>query len=156
MRNNWLNNLIVLIIRNLQLWYMIFSIASMIASLIMKNIVETFFLASFHKFITCKIHLTFLLFSFFRFRINTLPVYWFWKNPITSSWSGPRLNFDKLDQIPSCFELICSNHFLLLHITFSPTQICTSMCSLKWKRFFKEPLLPTKTIKNIINWFISF
>ena len=156
MRNNWLNNLIVLIIRNLHLWYMTFSIASMIASLIMKNIVEMFFLASFHKFITCKIHLTYLLFSSFRFRINTLPVYWFGKNPITSSWSGPRFNFDKLDQIPCYFELICSDHFLLLRITFSPTQICTGMSSLKWKRFFKEPLLPTKTIKNIINWSISF
>ena len=59
-----------------------------------------------------------------------------------SSWLGPHLfifESDKHDQIRPYFELICSNLFISLHITFSPSQICTVMRSSKRWRFFKEP-----------------
>ena len=64
--------------------------------------------------------------------------------------------FDKLDQIPPSFELICSNLFLSLHITFSPNQICSGMCSSKCWWFFKKVAPPTRATKKIINSSVPF
>ena len=157
----------VAIIINIQLWnicyvkgeWYTFSIVSMYASLIMKNVGEKLSLATFHQFITCKMYLTILLFLFFQVPNICPPRLLILKYPHDLKLiRAPVYSF--LDLINLTRYLLTSKwfvqiflyHCILRFLQIKSVQVCAPQNA---GDSLKKPLPPIRATNNIISCFIS-